>query len=250
MGISSSSSLRHRNAILQLLNDEEFAAVASCADVVDLQVRDVMATQGKPVTHVFFPCACVLSVLSYMSNGVSTEIGTIGNEGFSGVELMTGAPLAMQTTICQIPGAALKMPAEDFKAFARQRESFRQTLNHFLLVYLAQLSQSIACNRLHSVEQRFARWMLLTGDRVGSDFFLTQEFLADMLGVHRPSVSLVAESFQQDGIIKYHRGHISILDRPAMEQRTCECYGMLKFQTQRMHLHLPQAFDGKPTHDE
>jgi len=241
---SSSPSSRHRNAILRLLSDEEFAAVASCADKVGLRARDVMATQGTPVQHVFFPYTCVLSVLSYMSNGVSTEIGTIGNEGFSGVELLTGAPLAMQTTICQIPGACLKMPAEDFKALA-QRPSFRQVLNHSLVAYLAQLAQSIACNRLHSVEQRFARWMLLTCDRVGSEFFLTQEFLADMLGVHRPSVSLVAEALQQEGIIKYHRGRISILDRPGLEKRSCECYGMLGAQMRRMHLLVPHALNGE-----
>jgi CRP-like cAMP-binding protein len=160
------------------------------------------------------------------------------------VELLTGAPLAMQTTICQVPGTCLKMSAEDFKALA-QRPSFRQVLNHSLLCYLAQLAQSIACNRLHSVEQRFARWLLLTSDRVGSEFFLTQEFLAEMLGVHRPSVSLVAEAFQHEGIIKYHRGHISILDRSGLERRTCECYGMLRAQLRSMQLPVPHALHGE-----
>lgn len=246
MSIPSSSPLRHQNAILQLLGNEEFAAVAACLDEVDLQARDVMATQGKPVQHVYFPCACVLSVLSYMSNGISAEIGTIGNDGFSGVELLTGAPLAMQTTICQIAGPCLKMPAEDFSALAQRGTSFRELVNHFMLAYLAQLSQTVACNRLHSLEQRFARWMLITDDRVGSDFFLTQEFLAEMLGVHRPSVSIVAENFQQKGIISYYRGRISILDRAGLEQHACECYGMLKAQMQRMQLHAPRASGHRP----
>jgi CRP-like cAMP-binding protein len=127
------------------------------------------------------------------------------------------------------------MRSGDFKKAVIANESLRQASRRFLRAYLCLVSQSVACNRLHSIEERFARWVLMTHDRVkGDEFHLTQEFLADMLGVHRPSVSLAASSFQQDGMIKYSRGKMSIVDRKGLEETSCECYSIVKNQFERI----------------
>ena len=170
-----------------------------------------------------------------MEDGVGIEVGTCGNESFTGVELLLGATVAVETVSCQIPGHSLRMKVDDFRLTADNHLPFRRLLQCSAQGYLAQVSQSVACNRLHNVENRFARWLLITHDRVqGDEFALTQEFMAAMLGVHRPSDSLVAGMFQQAGIIKYTRGHVTILDRAKLEEASCECYGVVRKQYQRL----------------
>jgi CRP-like cAMP-binding protein len=169
-----------------------------------------------------------------MEDGAAVEVGTVGNEGFSTVDLLTGSEIATETTICQIPGEALRMPTAKFMEAIAGDTPLRRITLRYLQAYLSQVSQSVACNRLHSIEQRFARWILISHDRVpGDELQLTQEFLADMLGVYRPSVSLVARTYQQAGLIKYTRGRITILDRAGLEEACCECYAVVRKNFER-----------------
>ncbi len=176
-----------------------------------------------------------MSVLAFMESGAAVEVGTIGKEGFFGLELLVGATHWTETTVCQIEGDSLRMPAKAFLDAVAGETPLRRITQRYLMAYLATVSQSVACNRLHNIEERFARWILMTHDRVEGDrFFLTQEYIADMLGTHRPSVSLVAGAFQQAGIIKYNRGWMTIVDRAGLEEASCECYEAGKSQLAKL----------------
>lgn len=188
-----------------------------------------MSERDNPISYVYFPCDGVFSVLTFMQNGTAVEVATVGNEGFCGVELLIGSELATGTTICKVAGESLRMRASAFREAIEGDTPLRRVTQQFFRTYLGQVSQSVACNRLHSIEERFSRLVLMTHDRVEGDRFqLTQEFLADMLGVHRPSVSLVAGAFQQAGLIKYSRGALTILNRDGIEDICCECYAAVK----------------------
>jgi CRP-like cAMP-binding protein len=217
------------NRLLALLPEAEYQNLRSQLEYVDTPTRFVVYERDKPITQVYFPLEGAHSVLAIMEDGAAVEVGTIGNEGFSTVDVLTGTIVAMETTICQIPGSALRLPLTVFQKAIEGDTVLASVTTRFLQVYLAQVSQSVACNRLHSLEQRFARWVLMCQDRMqGDEFRLTQEFLADMLGVYRPSVSLVARSFQQAGLLRYNRGVINILDRKGLEEVCCECYRVVR----------------------
>jgi CRP-like cAMP-binding protein len=235
MSVSSTSVLRCRNHLLAMLSEDEYQALAPHLHPFHTQQKDVLGERDKPLDHVYFPCTSVLSVLAYMANGIAVEVGTIGNEGFFGVEVLVGGELSTETTVCQVEGDNLRMAVPDFKDAIDGNTPLRRLGQRYLMAYLSLVSQSVACNRLHTIEERFARWVLMTHDRVeGNEFHLTQEFLADMLGVHRPSVSVVAGAFQQAGLIRYNRGHMSILNRHGLEDACCECYGMVRKQFHRL----------------
>jgi CRP-like cAMP-binding protein len=222
------------NRLLKLLSSDDYHALASHLEKVDLNIKDKIAERGQPIHYIYFPCTAVLSVLNLMLDGQLVEVGTIGNEGFSGIDVLLGSELASETTICQIKGKALRMPVADFQSTVDGNTPLRRVTQRFLQAYLSMVSQSVACNRLHTIEARFARWVLMTHDRVlGDDFYLTQEFLASMLGVHRPSISLVAGAFQQAGMIRYTRGQMTILKRDGLEEICCECYDIVNKQYER-----------------
>lgn len=223
------------NRLLAMLPEAEYQNLRTHLEYVSTPTRFVVYERNKPITHVYFPLVGAHSVLAVMENGAAVEVGTVGNEGFSTVDALTGAEVAMETTISQVPGSAVRLPLAVFRQAIEGNTVLRRIANRFLLAYLAQVSQSVACNRLHSIEQRFARWVLMSHDRVGGqDFQLTQEFLADMLGVYRPSVSLVARTFQQAGLLHYHRGTMTILDREGLEDAACECYEVVRAQYARV----------------
>jgi len=218
---------RCRNRLLGTLSDEDYLALAPLLHAERLRSRQVVCQRGKAAAHVYFPTGCVLSVLTFMRSGIAIETGTIGMEGFSGIDVLLGVPHWTDTTVCQVEGDCMCMSASDFRKATKGDSALRRILQRFVAVYLSLVSQSVACNRLHTIEERFARWVLLTHDRLpGDEFALTQEFIADMLGVHRPSVSVVAGAFQQAGYIRYSRGRMTILDRRGLESASCECYGV------------------------
>jgi hypothetical protein len=170
-----------------------------------------------------------------MEDGAAVEVGTIGNEGMSTIDVLTGSKHATETTICQIPGDSLRMPVARFSEAIAAHKELRRICFRFLQAYLSQVSQSVAFNRLHSTEERYARWILISHDRVrGNQFQLSQEFLADMLGVHRPSVSLIAKRFRQAGLLDYRRGTVTVLDRAGLEAAVCECYAAVRKQFERV----------------
>ncbi|HVL75386.1 MAG TPA: Crp/Fnr family transcriptional regulator [Noviherbaspirillum sp.] len=217
------------NRLLAALPEPEYQALRPHLEYLVTPIRFIVFERDKPITHVYFPLEGAHSVLAIMEDGAAVEVGTVGNEGFTTVDVLTGADSAIETTIVQVPGSSLRLPIEQFHAAAAEGSALHRLLTRYLQVYLAQVSQSVACNRLHSIEQRFARWVLMSHDRVHGDRFqLTQEFLADMLGVYRPSVSLVARTFQQAGLIQYQRGVMTILDRGGLEEAVCECYSVVR----------------------
>jgi CRP-like cAMP-binding protein len=170
-----------------------------------------------------------------MEDGAIVEVGTIGNEGFVGLPLSLGGRAEPHQCVCQVPGESLRMPAAAFVAELSSNVALRQVVNLYTQAYYTQVTQSTACNRLHPVEMRLARWLLMTHDRLDGDILnLTQEFIADMLGVRRASVSIVAAVLQQAGIIRYRRGVVQILNREALEEASCECYGIVNAEFQRL----------------
>lgn len=226
---------RNSNLLLSTLSNEEYQAIAPRLHNVSLAQKDTLHVRNEAQKYVYFPTTAVISVLTFMSSGVAVEVGTIGREGFVGIEVLAGGVHATETSICQVEGEALRMTTNDFNEAISGDTPLRRITQRYMLVYLSLISQSVACNRLHTIEERFARWILMTHDRVdGDQFNLTQEFIADMLGVHRPSVSLVANAFQQAGFIRYSRGKMSILSRAGLEETSCECYEVVRSQFDRM----------------
>jgi len=208
------------NYLLSLLSEDAYAVLVSNLERVQLDVKQVVHECNKPFGDVYFPTTPMISAILPLMDGAAVEVGTVGNEGFSAVEMLAGADTPINTFVSQIPGKAMRMSIADFKHALEAVSGLRKLAFAYLQCYMAQMAQSAACNSQHSVEARFARWMLITHDRVeGDDFKLTQEFMAQMLGVHRPSVSLIANQFQLAGMIHYSRGNIRILNRKA--SKTC-----------------------------
>jgi CRP-like cAMP-binding protein len=222
------------NLILDALSDDAYRQLANRLQRVDLRAKDPVGQRGTAPEFIHFPRTAVFSVLATMSDGSSVEICTIGCEGFTGIEALIGGDTLIETTICQIDGDAFRMPHADFREAIAGDTPLRLFAQRYLLAYLAMVSQSVACNRLHTVEERFARWVLMTQDRVGgNEIRLTQEFLALMLGVQRSTVSLTAGAFQQAGLIRNGRGRMVILDRLGLEEASCECYREVREQFNR-----------------
>lgn len=223
------------NHILSNLPEAEYQALRPALEYVPTPQRTVLFERDGEIRYVYFPLSGCHSVLAVMQDGAAVEVGTIGNEGLSTVDVLTGSTIATERTICQIPGDSLRMPAEKFKQAIEGKSELRRLTYRFLQAYLSHVSQSVACNRLHSTQERFAKWILASHDRVqGDEFQLTQEFLADMLGVHRPSVSLIARRFQQAGLLDYRRGIVRVLDRAGLEETACECYAVVRKQFARV----------------
>jgi CRP-like cAMP-binding protein len=217
--------LAFQNRILSALPDREQAVVRPDLERVTLRGRDILYPADEPLAFVYFPQGAVLSVLTVMQNGAAVEIGTFGLEGLSGAQLILGGDRAPSQMICQIPGETLRMPVDRFLYHLKTAPTFQRIVRRYTEALFNFMGQSIACNRLHTVDERCARWLLMSHDRVGGDQFdLTQEFLAIMLGVHRPGVSIAAASLQQAGFIRYIRGHVEIRDRKGLESAACECY--------------------------
>jgi CRP-like cAMP-binding protein len=192
-------------------------------------MKQRLCEAGGRIDSVYFPLSAVVSMLNGAGGGV--EIATIGNEGLVGVSLSWDATTLNPAELLQVqvPGLALRMAAETFMTELSAANGLTKVVHRYTQAFVSQLSQQVACNGLHSIEERCARWLLLTHDRVGTDEFpLTQEFLAQMLGVRRPSVTIVAGTLQQAGFIRYSRGMVTITDRTGLEGSSCECYGVLR----------------------
>jgi len=216
----------HGDYFLSLLPSNTHAALAPMLEPVQLGVKQKLHERGEPFSSdIYFPTTCLLSAILPLIGGSAVEVGSVGNEGFSGVEMLTGARSPINTYLCQVPGKAMRMSVVDFKHALETMPELRKLAFDYLHCFMALMAQSAACNSQHSTEARFARWMLIVHDRVaGDDFKLTQEVIAQMLGVHRSSVSLLANQFQRTGMIQYSWGDIRILNRQGIEELACECY--------------------------
>lgn len=217
------------NRFLNLLGKQESVRLGPSLMRIALRRGELLTEAGEPIRYVWFPHDAVVSSQSVLAGGEIVENGTIGREGFVGFSALLGSDIAIARTITQIPGEASRAPLSVILAAWEESDRFRRRFRLYVRALLVQLGQSVACNALHNVEQRLARWLLMTGDRVGCDSFaMTQEFLAEMLAVQRPTVSLAAASLQRAQLIRYARGSLTILDRAGLEAAACECYGVVR----------------------
>jgi CRP-like cAMP-binding protein len=219
------------NRLLDSLSAAARADVAPHLEPVRLELKELLFEAGKPIDSVYFPITSVASLLNLVEHTSGVEIATIGNEGLVGLSVSWGINTfnPREFVQCQVPGDALVMDAETFASKVAAGGELTWLVHRYTQAFVTQIGQQVACNGLHSIEERCARWMLLTHDRVGSNEFpLTQEFLAQMLGVRRPSVTVVAGILQQAGFIRFHRGRITITDRRGLENSSCDCYRVLR----------------------
>ena len=214
------------NRVLDALPQAELSALLPHLREVAIKSGEVLHNPGERLSHIYFPTTGVLSVILLMRDGSGVEIGTTGCEGLSGsVAIMLGTLKAPTQTVCQVPGAVKRLPLDVFQEGIRNGSQLHTLTQKYARASVTLMGQSIACNRLHTLTERCARWLLLTHDRVrGDQFSITQEFLAMMLGVHRPAVSIAAGALQQAGFIRYRRGNLTVVDREGLESASCECY--------------------------
>jgi CRP-like cAMP-binding protein len=212
------------NSLLAMLSPVEFAQICMDLEHVMLHVHDVLYEAGAEIKFVYFPAAGCVSMIHATPDG-TVEVGTIGFEGMVGIPLLLHGTSSATGAIVQVEGEAYRMTSAAFRRTIALSDSTYRILLRFALSFFNQVAQSVACNRLHSLEARCARWLLITHDRVDGDTFkLTQEFLSFMLGVHRPAVTLAAGVLQKAGYIHYSRGKITVTDRPGLEGASCSCY--------------------------
>jgi CRP-like cAMP-binding protein len=224
-----------RNGLLRALPAEEDAQLRPYLERVALGVKEVIYEPYQPIPYVYFPETGVTSILVIMGDGKASEVGLVGHEGMLGLPVFLGAETSSGRSFSQVPGESLRMAAGVFSEVLPRVGTLGRRLHRYTQALFTQVSQSAACNNLHAMTQRCSRWLLMTHDRVGSDeFLLTHEFLAAMLGVRRASVSAVAATLQHAGLIRYHRGQITMVNRQGLEAATCECYGLIKTEYDRL----------------
>ena len=215
-----------RNRLLGTLPADEYARIVPHLQAVPMKAKQVFHRQGAPIRDVYFPSGGACSLMKVMHDGRSAEIATVGSEGIIGAGVFFGDDVSTAEALVQVAdGGAYTMPVEAFLQEMGRRTAFYNVVVRYSQALATQIMQTTVCNGLHSAEQRCCRWLLTTHDRVGDEFPLTQQFLAMMLGVRRPTVTLIASKLQLAGLISYRRGYVTITDRAGLEQAACECYG-------------------------
>jgi CRP-like cAMP-binding protein len=226
---------RLENRLLAALPAEVYDQLVPSLELVSLTLKQMLYQPNSAIPYVYFPLNAVASLVTVMQDGQSVEVATIGNEGVVGVPVFLGAETISGEAFTQIPGEAMRMRAEVFRDEAIRTGPLQDLMLRYTQTLFTQIAQSVACNRLHSIEQRCARWLLMSQDRVRADQFpLTQEFISQMLGVRRAGVSEVASQLQKIGLIQYNRGIITILNRQGLEEVSCECYAVIKQEYNRL----------------
>jgi CRP-like cAMP-binding protein len=216
----------NQNLLLASLPVEEYRRIVQSLDIVPLKLKNIIHRAGEPIEHVYFPGGGFCSVLTVLKDGAMVEVATIGREGMVGITaVLDGNPVSSTSMVQGESDTCYRMKADAFRREMDRRGVFYEVLTHYAQALVGFIMQSTACNAVHSVEQRLARWLLMARDRMGSDEFpLTQEFVAMMLGASRPTVTIVASTLQKAGLITYHRGQIKIVDGDKLEEASCECY--------------------------
>jgi CRP-like cAMP-binding protein len=228
------------NWLLDALPSEDYERLLSNLEPVTLALGAVVYESGVQMQHVYFPTTSHISLLYTMLEGATAEMGLVGNEGVVGIALFMGGDTTPNQAVVQGAGSALKMNAKAMQDEFRRGGEFQHLLLRYTQALITQISQTAVCNRLHSVEQRLCRWLLMTHDRTQTDELqMTQEFISHMLGVRREGVTHAAQRLQDKGFIHYVRGHIEILDRQGLEAHVCECYGVVKAEHDRLFVTLP-----------
>lgn len=225
-----------QNLLLQALTGDEADRFLPHLELISLGLRDILYEPDVPIEYVYFPVDGVHSMLAHLEDDIEVEVATVGNEGMIGLPLFLGSDTTPGRAFSQVPGRAYRLPAPQFRELIRNPSRITAVLHRYTQALMVQISQGTGCNRAHSHQQRCARWLLLTQDRVGADeFLLSEEFLGQMLGVRRATVSEVAAQLNADGVIEYSHGHMCILDRPRLEAISCICYRIIRSEYDRMY---------------
>jgi CRP-like cAMP-binding protein len=217
------------NRLLDLLPATEWARLLPSSQAVALPHAQVVFQQDGPMPHVYFPTTCVFGIVLVFEEGKQVEGTTVGNEGMVGVPVFLGVNFHPFRARVQVPGEAVQVPAATFLQATKPGSTLDRLVRRYTLYRLRCANQTGACNTLHVGEERMCRWLLMAHDRAGTDeLLLTHEFLSELLGVRRQTVSLIAGTLQRAGLITYRRGVLRVLDRPGLEAASCECYEVLK----------------------
>jgi CRP-like cAMP-binding protein len=223
------------NRLLSLLTDSDYERLRPHLSPLVFDYKRSLYEAARPIEHVYFPIEGVASLVITTADGSSAEVGTIGSEGLIGLPVCLGDREAPSSVYVQVPGTALSMDARVFRRELDRSPTLNLIMLRYAHAFFNQVAQSAACAHLHMVEQRCCRWLLMTRDRMPTgDFLLTHEFLGMMLGVRRTTVTDVMGSLQKAGLVRYRRGHVTILDHEALQQRSCECYDISKAEFDRL----------------
>ena len=224
-----------KNRLLAALPHAESRRWLSLLEPVDLPLGEVLYESGITLSHVYFPTTAIISLLYVMENGASAEIAVVGNEGIVGISLFMGGESTSSRAVVQSAGKGFRLQAQLMKREFNRAGAVLHLLLRYTQALLTQMSQTAVCNRHHSLDQQLCRWLLLSLDRLeGNQLVMTQELIANMLGVRREGVTEGALKLQHAGLIQYARGHITVLDRAALEKRSCECYAAVKKEYDRL----------------
>ncbi|MFN2637777.1 MAG: Crp/Fnr family transcriptional regulator [Gemmatimonadaceae bacterium] len=226
---------RSRNRLLRLLPTSEFETVFESSEFVTVKSKELIWESDGPITHVYFPEDAIISLVTQMQDGSGVEAMTIGNDGFAGLPVFHGVDSTQCLACGQITGKVRRLEAKDFRKVVAECPDLQRVLHRYSHLVFEIVSQAAACNRLHVIEQRCARWLLMSEDRVGRPKFdLTQEFLAEMLGVRRPGVTVAMGILEKHGLITHGRGNITVINRAGLERAACECYRKIKSRQDKL----------------
>jgi len=229
-----------QNHLLDALPQAEYERLLPLLEQVQMPLGEVLYESGGELRHAYFPTTCIISLLYVMENGASSEIAVIGNDGIVGITLFMGGGTMPNRAVVQSEGYAYRLRAhlliQQFDRYEGRRSgALQHLLLHYAQALMTQMAQTAACNRHHSVDQQLCRWLLLSLDRLASnELIMTQELIANMLGVRREGVTEAAGKLQKAGLIDYRRGQITVLNRPGLEARVCECYQVVKTEFDRL----------------
>lgn len=216
------------NQLLSLLSPDERERILARCELLPLKIEHVLYDVGDPINHIHFPLFGMVSMVLGSEEGGTIEVGVIGNEGVLGTPIALGAQRSHVKALIQVEGEFLRMSVQDFQLELQRSSVLTQFVHRFAHALTIQISQSVMCNRLHPMEERICRWLLMVHDRAGTDEIqLTQRFIAEMLGIRRPSVTVAAGMLQKAGFIDYSRGNVIILNRAGLEETACECYALV-----------------------
>lgn len=224
-----------QNLLLNALPDEDFERIEPMLELVEMPLGLVLYESGGQLRHVYFPTTSIVSLLYVLENGASAEIAVVGNEGILGISLFMGGETTPSRAVVQSAGYGYRMSAKNLKEEFKRAGNMMRLLLRYTQALITQMAQTAVCNRHHTVEQQLCRWLLLSMDRLeGDQLNMTQELIANMLGVRREGVTEAACNLQNAGLIQYARGHIKVIDRPGLENRSCECYQVVKTEFDRL----------------
>jgi CRP-like cAMP-binding protein len=224
-----------QNHLLAALSAADLKRMRGKLELVDMPLGEVVYESGRHLDHVYFPTDCIVSLLYVLENGASAEIAVVGNEGVVGVSIFMGGETTPSRAVVQSAGSAYRLPGQVIKDEFTRGGAMQHLMLRYTQSLITQMAQTAVCNRHHSVDQQLCRWLLLSIDRLAlPQITMTQELIANMLGVRREGVTEAAGKLQKAGVISYRRGHIKVLDRAKLEAMSCECYEVVRRETDRL----------------